>query len=340
MSKAEYTRLRFPWALSLAAITACASSQQRVASLTQVQSRLRSDIAYLSSQKLAGRLAGTSGNDSAAAFIARRYASLAMIGAFNGKSCGSDTCENSLFQYFRISSLMSRSLDVTIDHRSQKVGALLLGTDSLLRNEFVVLGAHFDHLGRSATYSADASGGHFIRPGADDNASGTAAVLELARRFAERPARRSILFVNFSAEELGLIGSRVFVDNPPVVRDSIVTMVNLDMVGRLRGDKLVFFSGEDHKRFRLLVDSVEHLPPPLVFHHTWLSASRAVSDHASFAAAHIPVLGLFTDYHGDYHRHSDTVERISFDGLEKIVDFTERFVRAVADARGRPIPRN
>jgi len=326
--------------LATIGLTACTAGYQNWAPLTPVQSRLHADIAYLASQKLAGRLTGTPGNDSAAAFIARRYLELGITGAFKGESCVNQTCESSFFQFFRVSPMMTHSLDVAIDDKAQNVAAILPGSDSVLRNEYVVVGAHYDHLGRSTTFSRAASTYHFVHPGADDNASGTAVVLELARRFRELPTRRSILFVNFSAEELGLIGSQVFVRQLPVPRDSIVTMVNLDMVGRLRDDNLLFFSGQDHDRFHTIVDSVEHLSPLLLFHHRWLSGSREVSDQASFAAIHIPVLGLFTDYHPDYHEPGDTVERINFPGLEKIVDFTERFVRAVADGRDRAAPQN
>lgn len=324
----------------VAAIISCATALPPRNPLDPVQSRLHDDIVYLSSQALTGRLTGTPGNDTAAAFIARRYRNLGLIGVFNGSSCGNDECEKSFFQFFSVSPFMARSIDVAIDDKSQNVGALVLGTDSALRNQYVVVGAHYDHLGRSTTFSQDVGEYHFIHPGADDNASGTAAVLELARRFADHPARRSIVFLSFSAEELGLIGSQFFLDNLPIARDSIVTMVNLDMVGRLRDDKLLFFSGEDHDRFPPLVDSIEHLPPALPFRHQWLNGSREVSDQASFARVHIPVLGLFTDYHSDYHRPSDIVERINFPGLEKIVEFTERFVRAVGDGRDRPARRD
>src|SRR5947209_199782 len=340
MMSAQSIIRRLSCAAVAVTVVGCAASQAHFDPLRPVQSRLHADIAYLSSQALEGRLTGTPGNDSAAAFIARRYHELALTGIFNGKSCGKNACGNSFFQFFRVSPFMAHSIDVSIDDKSQNVGVVVPGTDSLLRGEYVVVGAHYDHLGRSTTFANDINEYHFIHPGADDNASGTAAVLELARRFAAQPAHRSILFVNFSAEELGLIGSQVFVDNLPVARDSIIAMVNLDMVGRLRDDKLLFFNGEDHGRFPVLVDSVERLAPALPFHHRWLNGSREVSDQASFAKLHIPVLGLFTDYHSDYHRPGDIVDRINFAGLEKIVDFSERFVRAVADGRDRPAPRD
>ena len=331
----EITR-RLASTIVLATAVGCAAGQPHFDALDPVQSRLHDDIAYLAGPELMGRLTGTPGNDSAAAFIARRYHELALIGPFNGTSCGRDECDSSQYQYFRLAQRSVSEVDWPISDKSQNVGALIPGTDAALQREYVVIGAHYDHLGRSTVYARDVTNYRFVHPGADDNASGTAAVLELARRFAEHPGRRSILLVNFSAEELGLIGSQIFVDNIPVPRDSIVTMVNLDMVGRLRDDKLLFFSGKDHARFQVLVDSVEQLPPALTFRHEWLEGSSEVSDQASFALLHIPVLGLFTDYHSDYHRSGDVVERINFPGLEKVVEFTERFVRAVADDNDRP----
>lgn len=292
---------------------------------------MRVDLAYLASPALAGRLTGTPGNDSAAAFIARRYSELGMLGAFTGTSCGKEKCENSFFQFFRLSPFTTGRLDVAIGSKTQNVGALVIGTDSLLRHEYVIVGAHYDHLGRSSVYARDSGMFRTVHLGADDNASGTAAVLELARRFAERPARRSVLFANFSAEELGLVGSATFVENSPIPRSALVGMVNLDMVGRLRDNRVILFGGEDDGRFKTIVDSVEQIAPPMQFRFHWQPGSRSISDQASFAAVHIPVLGLFTDYHSDYHRSGDIVDRINFEGLEKIVDFTERFVRAIAD---------
>jgi hypothetical protein len=319
--------------LSLAGIISCVGSQPILEPITPVQSRMHADIAYLAGPELAGRLSGTPGNDSAAAFIARRYSELGIPAAFKTGDC---KCDPSFLQFFTLGRFATANLDVVIRDKTQNVGAVVGGTDSLLRGEYVVIGAHYDHLGRSTTYARDMSTFRQVHPGADDNASGTAAVMELARRFAEKPARRSVIFVNFSGEELGLIGSQAFVEHTPVMRDSIVTMVNLDMVGRLRDNRLILFSGEDHGRFPIVVDSVERFPPAMTFHLRWEPGTQPLSDQASFADFHIPVLGLFTDYHADYHRASDVVGRINFQGLETVVDFTERFVRAIADGNDRP----
>jgi Zn-dependent M28 family amino/carboxypeptidase len=117
---------------------------------------------------------------------------------------------------------------------TQNVVGFLPGSDPVLRGQVVVLGAHFDHLGRDSTFATDVRAGHAIRNGADDNASGTAAVMELARLLAARPPRRSVLFVAFSGEELGLLGSEWFVEHAPVPVDSMVAMLNFDMVGGSR----------------------------------------------------------------------------------------------------------
>ncbi|HJQ12247.1 MAG TPA: M20/M25/M40 family metallo-hydrolase [Gemmatimonadaceae bacterium] len=299
---------------------------------------MHDDLAYLASPALSGRLAGTPGNDSAATFIAHRYFDLGLAGAYGGASCGLERCDSSYFQMFQLSPQTVTALDVVVSDITQNVGAIVRGTDSSLKSQFVIVGAHYDHIGRSNTYALDRIRSYRpgLHPGADDNASGTVAVLELARRFAEHPSRRSVLFANFGAEELGLIGSKAFVRNSPVPIDAIVAMINLDMVGRLRDDRLNLYVGEASERFHVVVDSVEHIPPALNFHFDWLPSWRGASDQISFSRAHVPVLGLFTDYHPDYHRSSDVVDRIDFPGLEKVVDFAERLVRAVADGNDRP----
>jgi Zn-dependent M28 family amino/carboxypeptidase len=291
------------------------------------------DLTYLASPALAGRRAGTPGNDSAAVYIAKRYWDLGLRGAFNDSSCGRPApCERSFFQLFGFRS----AYPATFQRSSQNVAAVVPGTDSTLAAEYVVVGAHYDHLGRSNEDAMDPWSFPLMHLGADDNGSGTVGVLELARRLAAHPARRSIIVANFSAEEQGLIGSTFFVENSPVSRDSIIAMFNLDMIGRLRGKHLILYRAGDNERFDRLVDSVERLPPALHFDLDREPTSRANSDEISFERAGIPVLGLFTDLHPDYHRASDVVARINFPGLEMVVDLSERVIRAIADANERP----
>ena len=278
-------------------------------------SAMGADIGFLASGALGGREAGSAGADSAAEFIARRYQQLGLRGAFRSRCNSASACPESYFQPFRIER-----------GGAQNVGAVVDGSDGVLRTQYVVLGAHHDHLGRSPTLSLDHERGFVVRPGADDNASGTAALLELARRLRDRPTRRSILIVNFDAEEIGLVGSRVFLENPPVPRPAMTFMLNLDMIGRLRQNRL-FIEGVQNRATRAMIDSAvaaagirgDFMP------------SEDRSDHATFLAAHVEAVSLSTGYHADYHTASDIVSLINLVGMERVVDAAERIVRRVAD---------
>jgi len=320
-------------ALSFGAVLSCAIGQQATTAADLPRSPMQVDLTYLASPALAGRRAGTPGNDSAAAYIARRYWDLGLRGVFNDSACTRPApCEKSFFQLFSFPS----AYPGTFIRETQNVAAIVPGTDSTLTAQYVVVGAHYDHLGRTNKDALDPSPSPTMHLGADDNGSGTVGVLELARRLATHPTRRSIIFANFSAEEMGLIGSKVFLDNSPVRRDAIVAMFNLDMIGRLRGKHLILYRGGDTERFDRLVDSVERLPPALDFELDREPTRRAPSDEISFERAGIPVVGFFTDYHADYHRAGDVVARINFPGLETIVDLSERVIRAIADGNDPP----
>jgi hypothetical protein len=224
---------------------------------------------------------------------------------------------------------------------TQNVVGFLPGSDPRLRGEYVVVGAHFDHLGRSSVGALDLDRKNVIRRGADDNASGTAAVLELARLFSISPAKRSLLFVTFSGEELGLLGSEYFVANSPLPLDSSVAMVNFDMVGRLRDDKLIVYGVATATELSVLLDSANAsassaLPPaqPLwrtPLRITALGDGYGPSDHSSFYSRKIPVLHFFTDLHEDYHSAGDVVSKINATGEAHVVDIAERVIRSIAD---------
>ena len=292
--------------------------------------RMKEDLTYLASRQLEGRLAGSVGNDLAADFIARRYADLRLQPAFNEPCDGAKVCGKSFLQHFTFSQTGIGETQVPVRDRTQNVGAVVEGTDSLLRRSYIVVGGHYDHLGLTRSPSRDPLTFGVMHLGADDNGSGTVAVLELARRFASHPARRSVLFANFSAEELGLIGSYVFVQNSPVPVADILAMVNLDMVGRMRDNRLILFAGGTVEHFRRIVDSVEKASPDSL-RLSWKPAYAENSDLLPFDDRHVPVIAPFTDFHSDYHRAGDVVERINFVGLEKVVDLTERVIRALAD---------
>ena len=278
------------------------------------------DVAYLASPPLAGREAGTPGADSAAAFIARRYEHLGLHGAFPVACHLAPACPPSFFQFFRVDGVTT-----------QNVAVVVPGADSAVRGEYIVVGAHYDHLGRSTLSAGDPALGAIIRPGADDNASGTAAVLELGRRLAARPPRRSVLLVHFGAEEFGLVGSRVFVEHAPVAQRSMVLMVNLDMVGRLRGKTLTVDASVMPRHMRALVDSVV---AGAGLRTVYSSATAGRSDHASFGRAGVPAVALFTGFHGDYHKASDVVARLDIPGILRVVGVAEGLVRAWEDRAG------
>jgi acetylornithine deacetylase/succinyl-diaminopimelate desuccinylase-like protein len=199
--------------------------------------------------------------------------------------------------------------------------------------ETVVLGAHYDHLGYGGANSA-APGERAIHHGADDNASGTSMLLEVARRLkAAGPFPRTILFVAFSGEERGLLGSGHYTANPAVPLADTVAMVNLDMVGRLADNKLIVHGTGTGEGLDALVDR-------LVAKHRFEVAKDeggfGPSDHSSFYAKKIPVLHLFTGSHGDYHRPSDTAEKINHEGMERIAALVTDAVAELASASPPP----
>jgi hypothetical protein len=193
-----------------------------------------------------------------------------------------------------------------------------------LADQYIVIGAHYDHLGHGP-FASLAPTTRAIHPGADDNASGSAALLELARLFAQahRPAR-SLLFVAFSGEEEGMLGSRYWVRHPPVPLDKIVAMVNLDMVGRINGNTL-FVGGEDTASvFPSLIQQARQ-PSPLKLDPLW-NDGEAPSDSMSFVDRHIPVLVFFSGMHADYHRPSDTPDKLNYSGEASVLNLVGRVV--------------
>jgi hypothetical protein len=270
--------------------------------------QIRNDITYLASDKLEGRLTGTPGNDSAAAYIARRYRALKLEAPY----------PNYQQRFVARSAAMAHTGD-TAGLKTQNVVAILRGTDPVLRNQYIVVGAHFDHLGRSTQFATDPKAGNVIHNGADDNASGTAAVMQLARMLSVSRPRRSVIFANFTGEELGLLGSQYLVDNPPVPLDSIVAMLNFDMVGRLRNEKLMVFGSGSATEFPALLDSANLRFAP-AFNIQGGGDGFGASDNSSFYAKNIPTLHFFTDSHNDYHAATDDADKINASGEARVVD--------------------
>jgi hypothetical protein len=303
----------------LALASACASGpMSRKDGAAPDSARVRSDIEYLASDALGGRGTGTPGNDSATAWAARRYGAL-----------GLRPILPTFLQPFTARSAMLAHNGGAAALPSNNVVAFLPGTSAALRNQVIVIGAHIDHLGTSTAGALDPDAKDAIRNGADDNASGTAAVLELARLLSSNPLRRSVLFVNFSGEELGLLGSQYFVEHSPVPLDSIVAMLNFDMVGRLRDNKVIVYGVATARELPALLDSANADVGLTV---RGVGDGFGPSDQSSFFAKNIPVLHFFTDLHDDYHRASDDADKINAAGEAKVIALAAGVVRAI-DAR-------
>jgi predicted small lipoprotein YifL len=197
-------------------------------------------------------------------------------------------------------------------------------------SEYVVVGAHYDHLGMGGTSASRAPGQRAIHPGADDNASGTALLLEVARRLEALPRApaRNIVFLAFSAEEIGLLGSRHWVEHPPVPLASIDAMINADMVGRLRDEHLLV---DGVGTAAAWPDLITPASEGLRFDLSFGSEGFGASDHASFTGARVPVTFFFTGVHADYHLPSDTADKINSEGEERVATMVARLALAVAE---------
>jgi len=213
-------------------------------------------------------------------------------------------------------------------------------------DETVIIGAHYDHLGYGGPASLSGSKKMAIHNGADDNASGTTAIIELARRFGEHPDRqgRRLVFMTFSGEEMGLIGSAYYCKHPLFPLEQTVAMVNLDMVGRGKKDpktgaeKLLVYGTDTATNFSELMDRINKLHGLALKKIGTGSGDRtfSASDHASFYDVKVPVIFFFTGDHEDYHRPSDKPERINVPGMRRVTDLTEDLVAEIAAAPERP----
>jgi hypothetical protein len=285
------------------------------------EARLSEAVRVLAADDLEGRFTGSTGAASAARFLSRQFS---RVGARPGVK--------GWLQTFPVAPGIPALREVPSELRpglAANVVASIRGREARLRDEAVVVGAHYDHLGRGHLGSLGTAG--TIHNGADDNASGSAALIEIARRLAACPPRRSVVVVAFSGEELGLLGSAAYLQRPVIPVERTRAMVNLDMVGRLRNDRLLVFGSETAVEFPALLDSVNALAR---FNLSYSGDGYGRSDQQSFYLARIPVLHLFTDTHEDYHRETDDADKVIVGGLARIAVFAETVVRAIADRPG------
>jgi hypothetical protein len=222
--------------------------------------------------------------------------------------------------------------------QTANVAAILPGRDPARRGECVIVGAHHDHLGLGDDASLSPEQAGTIHPGADDDASGVAAVLAAARAAAAQgPARRTLVFAAFGAEELGLLGSAEFVRHPPpaCAVEAMQLMVNLDVVGRPRAGRIYVDGTASARGLEELVGAAAAGPPRLPLEVVRGSAGASPSDHASFQARGVPVLFLFDGASPDYHRPTDTPDKLDYPGLAAVARLASRIAREAAERDAR-----
>jgi hypothetical protein len=282
----------------------------------------------------------------------------------SGDQTGTDVGEQ-IFAHARVDpsgpgplQLDSVHLSLTTDVVRKNMPAMniigvLGGSDPNLKKEAIVIGAHYDHLGRGGDGSLAPRSGE-VHHGADDNASGVAGLLELARIFAahKKELRRTIVFIAFSGEEEGLIGSSYYVNHPVFPLAQTVAMINLDMIGRVKDGKLAVGGVGTATDFRSLVTSTNIVkdlvqkgkggaPDEYTAHDLFnLSLNDdgfGPSDHSSFYGKQVPVLFLFTGAHDDYHKPSDTADKINYEGQANVVGYVRDLIWSIDRNAARPV---
>ena len=222
---------------------------------------------------------------------------------------------------FALSDKLHVSLSVNIEKTRATVNNVLAYLPGKT-DEYIIIGAHYDHLGYGNVDSLAPSQIGQIHPGADDNASGTAGVLELARLLAPRKGQldRGILFADFAGEELGLLGSAEWVKEPTLPIGKADAMINMDMIGRIKDEKVYIGGTGTGATFKELLDDEKGKFP---FHFEYSASGYSASDHTSFVGKKIPVLFFFSGLHADYHKPSDTADKINAPDAAKLLDFIE-----------------
>ena len=264
------------------------------------------------------------------------------------------------------------TVDVDVVRRespSFNVIGILAGSDPKWKNEAIVIGAHYDHLGRGGEGSLAPREGQ-IHHGADDNASGVAGLIELARMLSQSPKpKRTIVFIAFSGEEEGLIGSSYYVNHPIVALANTVAMINMDMIGRLKEKNLIVGGVGTAQEWRSMINAdnsmqsmtvslnttqaerpttglpvvvgangrpVVTMDPSKQFSLTLNEDGYGPSDHSSFYGKQVPVLFFWTGTHDDYHKPSDTADKINYEGEAHIISFVARVIHDIDNGDKRP----
>ncbi len=275
--------------------------------------QIQVDVVYLASDDLEGRETGSKGEKLAAEYIARR---MKMVGLSPYGDNGT------WFQSFEFSS--NPHDQKTTDRR----GINVLGYLNRKAKKTIVLGAHYDHLGYGHSGGSLAPNEYAIHNGADDNASGVAALLWLAEELVkDKKLRANVLFIAFSGEELGLYGSKAAASRAGMEPDRILAMINMDMVGRLNAEKVISIGGTGTcKEWNGILEKCR----PGDFTFKLSESGIGPSDHTSFYLKNIPVLFFFSGHHADYHKPSDDSRLVNFAGIWEISRIIKQIVHEIA----------
>lgn len=282
------------------------------------EKNLRKHVAYLASDKLEGRGTGTPAERKAADYIAKQFKKAGL------QAKGE---RGAWFHDFGFKKSSDPHGGVS-ENAPQVYSRNVVGYLDNGAAHTIVIGAHYDHLGLGHDHnSLEANSEGKIHNGADDNASGTSGVIELGRYFAKNGVKEqhNFLFICFSGEELGLIGSKKFTDYPTIDLSKVSFMINMDMIGRLNAEKKLVIGGVGTAPD--FVPLVKGLSTPLSIKLD--SAGVGPSDHTSFYLKNIPVLFLFTGQHSDYHKPSDDTELVNFAGEKQVLDVAVQIIQAL-----------
>lgn len=293
---------------------------------------LRADVDALTSERFEGRETGKPGAYLAGEWLANRMAQLDLQAA--GDSGFYQTFRYKPHPPMQVHGDTSKTMGMAVV--SEIVGRNVLGATAALSDttqRWGVIGCHHDHLGwgdENSLWRGVADGDSAMHPGADDNASGVATLLELASRHAVAPlVEHPLLMASFSGEEKGLWGSNHFTDKPTVSMEHVDWMINFDMVGRLRGDTLAIYGNGTSPVWNEILEEC-NAEEGAGFEMVLSESGVGPSDHTSFYLADVPVLHFFTGQHEDYHKPTDTADKLNYEGMVRIADFTVCIVQELA----------
>ena len=273
------------------------------------KSNIKDDVSFLADDSLEGRQTGTDGEKKAANYIAKRFKDLGL----------SAKGTKNFHQEFSFIPKTDPHAEVTFTKNEDGTitGRNVIGYINNDAKNTIVIGAHYDHLGYGGDGSLFRDSIKAIHNGADDNASGTAIMLDLARKLNNTNTNNNYLFIAFSGEEMGLLGSNYFVKNPTINTKAVSYMINMDMVGRLKKDNALAVYGTGTSPMFKQVLKAHNTKFKLIENESGVGPS----DHTSFYLADIPVLHFFTGQHEDYHKPGDDADKLNYQGMETISEY-------------------